>query len=44
MADSVKTIYLTDEEKKRIHPKTSKNTIMVDDPKNLETIKNMDFD
>lgn len=44
MADSVKTIYLTDEEKKKIHPKSQKDVIFVDDPNNIELIKSMNFD
>lgn len=44
LADSVKTIYLTEEEIKKIHPKQSSDTIKADDPKNKELILSMNWD
>ena len=41
LADAQKTIILTEEERKRIHPKQSKDIIKADDPKNFERILNM---
>ena len=44
LSDSVKTVYLTDEESKRIHTTRNKEVIRVDDPKNLDRILAMQWD
>lgn len=44
LADAQKTVFLSEEERKRIHPKQANNVIQADDPKNFEMIKNMNWD
>lgn len=45
LADSITTIYLTDEERKRVHvPNKASENIKADDPKNYEKILAMKFD
>lgn len=44
LADSVKTVYLTEEEAKNVRPKNNKETLDVADPKNFDTILSMDWE
>lgn len=44
LADAPKTIFLSEEERKRIHPKQAKDVIQADDPKNFDMIMNMNWD
>lgn len=44
MADATKTIMLSKEEQKRIHPKQSRDVVRADDPKNFAMITNMNWD
>lgn len=44
MMDATKTIMLSKEEQKRIHPKQSRDVVRADDPKNFAMITNMNWD
>lgn len=44
MADIVNTVFLSDEERKRVHIPNDRNVINMDDPKNREIIKRMKWD
>lgn len=44
MADATKTIMLSKEEQKRIHPKQARDVVRADDPKNFAMITNMNWD
>lgn len=44
MSDTTRTIMLSEEEQKRIHTKKGKDVIRVDDPKNIDILKAMNFD
>lgn len=44
MADCVTSIYLTDDERKKVHISSDRNFISGDDPRNMELIKSMKWD
>ena len=44
MADAPKTVMLTEDERKRIHPKQSKDIVKADDMQNFDAIMNMNWD
>lgn len=44
MADCVTSVYLTDDERKKIHISSDRNFISGDDPRNMELIKSMKWD
>ncbi len=44
MADAIKTVMLTEDERKRIHPKQAKDVVRADDPRNMNAILNMNWD
>lgn len=44
LADAPKTIYLSEDEVKELHPRRDADTICVDDPKNWDKIKSMQWD
>lgn len=44
MADCVTSVYLTDDERKKLHISSDRNFINGDDPRNMELIKSMKWD
>lgn len=44
MADCVTSVYLTDDERKKVHISSDRNFISGDDPRNMELIKSMKWD
>lgn len=44
MSDAVTTIYLNEEERKKLHISTDREIIRADDPKNMERIMSMNWD
>ena len=44
LADCVTSVYLTDDERKKVHISTDRNFISGDDPRNMELIKSMKWD
>lgn len=44
MADAVNSVFLTDEERKRVHIPNDRNVVNMDDPRNKDIIKQMHWD